>query len=104
MPIKLTDLEPRWAADYDILIGDRVVHDADRVGMAISFLCPCCREMRLCVFFKNPVDGKAHTDDRDDAHLWTRTGDTFETLSLTPSVDASGFGHWHGVITNGVAT
>ncbi len=34
---------------------------------------------------------------------WQRTGDTFETLTLTPSVDAAshGVGHWHGFITNG---
>ena len=33
--------------------------------------------------------------------LWTRSGDTFETLSLTPSVDASRAGCWHGFVTNG---
>ena len=31
---------------------------------------------------------------------WMRTGDTFETLSLLPSVNA-GAPHWHGSITNG---
>jgi hypothetical protein len=34
--------------------------------------------------------------------LWQRTGETFETLTLTPSVDCSAWGHWHGFITNGV--
>lgn len=29
-------------------------------------------------------------------------GDTFDNLTLTPSVDRSGDGHWHGFITNGV--
>lgn len=87
--------------DADIVIGDVVVHDEDRVGMALSFDCPCCREVRLAVFFKNPIDGKVATDDRDDEHLWTRTGDTFETVTLSPSIDASGHGHWHGHIRNG---
>ncbi len=33
--------------------------------------------------------------------LWQRTGETFETLTLSPSVDASRAGCWHGFITNG---
>jgi hypothetical protein len=100
--VRLTDLNPRWAADYDILIGGAVVHDADRKGMAISFDCPCCLgATRLCVFFANPIDGKPPSDDYDSTHLWTRTGETFENLQLSPSIDASEHGHWHGWITDG---
>jgi len=33
---------------------------------------------------------------------WDRQGDTFDTLTLLPSIDFSGKGHWHGHITNGV--
>lgn len=33
--------------------------------------------------------------------LWTRTGDTFETLTLSPSVDASRSGCWHGFVQGG---
>lgn len=32
---------------------------------------------------------------------WTRQGHDFATISITPSLDASGAGHWHGHITNG---
>lgn len=99
--MKLTELEPRWAMDADIVIGDRVVHDEDRHGMGVTFLCPHCRSTRLGVFFRNPVDGKLPSDDYDALHLWQRTGDTFETLTLSPSVDASAHGHWHGFIKNG---
>lgn len=94
-------MNPRWAIDADIVIGGHSVHDENRHGMAISFDCPCCRTTRLAIFFANPIDGKAPTDDRDAEHLWTRTGETFETLSLSPSIDASKYGHWHGRITNG---
>lgn len=69
--------------------------------MAITFLCPHCRTVRLGVFFHNPMDGKPHTDDRDDQHLWMRVGDSFDNLTLTPSIDASGSGHWHGFVTGG---
>jgi hypothetical protein len=33
--------------------------------------------------------------------LWQRAGDTFETLTLSPSVDASRAGCWHGFLTAG---
>ncbi len=32
---------------------------------------------------------------------WQRTGDTFETLTFSPSIDASASGHWHGWINCG---
>lgn len=34
-------------------------------------------------------------------YLWRRSGDTFEGLTLAPSVDASPAGCWHGFVTNG---
>lgn len=101
--MKLTDLEPRWACDADIVIGGAKQHFEDRHGMAISFECPCCRgtdrATRLAVWFANPIDGFPPTDDADV--LWKREGEFFGTLTLTPSIDASKHGHWHGFITNG---
>lgn len=97
--MKLTDLDPRWGVDADIVIGGVNRHDPDRHGMGITFDCPHCRTMRLAVFFANPIDGKAPSDDA--TRLWQRTGESFENLSLSPSIDASKHGHWHGFITNG---
>ena len=102
--MKLSELNPRWAADYDILVGPVVVHDEDRKGMGITFDCPHCRTIRLGVFFSNPIDGKPHTDDVDLSHLWHRSGTSFENLTLSPSIDASLSGHWHGFIINGDIT
>lgn len=96
--MKLADLNPRGVLDADIVIGGRSVHDADRHGMGISFDCPCCRNTRLAVFFANPTDGKPPSDDH---LLWNRTGDNYETMTLSPSIDASASGHWHGFISNG---
>ncbi len=53
---------------------------------------------RLAVFFANPTDGKPPSDDH---LLWNRTGDSYETMTLSPSIDASASGHWHGFITSG---
>jgi hypothetical protein len=35
--------------------------------------------------------------------LWQRSGSTFDDLTLSPSVDASGSGHWHGWVQAGEA-
>lgn len=84
--------------DAHIVVGGRTVTDRDRDGMGVSFWCPCCRKVRIAVFFANPIDGKPPSDDHK---LWTRSGETYETLTLTPSIDASAHGHWHGFIRNG---
>jgi len=95
MSKRLSDLNPSW------------ISSNGRVGMGIAFDCPCCVDagrpfrQRIPVFFAQPVDGGApdavHAPDR----LWERQGDTFETLTLSPSVDASGYGHWHGFVRDG---
>lgn len=103
----LTELNPRWCIDTDVIVvcGGPPVHDEDRHGMALTFDCPCClgteRSTRLAIFFANPVDGKPPSDDAN--HLWERTGTTFEDLTLSPSIDASGYKHWHGFIEGGRA-
>jgi hypothetical protein len=97
--VKLTDLAPRWAVDTDIVIGGVRRHYDNRNGMAISFDCPHCRTERLAVWFANPIDGGPPTDDA--TQLWQRAGDTFDTLTLSPSIDASKHGHWHGFIQGG---
>lgn len=113
----LTALEPRWWGDASAPLPDCRV----RV-LGVTFLCPHCRTVRLGIAFANPWDGgppspivsttmpkiirdhihKHRTFDVPPGCLWTRTGMTFETLSLVPSVDASKSGHWHGSVTNGV--
>lgn len=112
--MKLTDLQPRW-------------FDVPGVGTnkdGVTFVCPCqkCRAnpenaRRLGIQFANPIgseplplmtqkEKRVHLFERrtfDIAmnYLWQRTGETFEDLTLTPSVDASASGHWHGYITGG---
>jgi len=110
--MKLTDLDPRW-------------FDVPGVGTnrdGLTFLCPCekCRSgqaVRLGVQFANPVEGhpgiemteaeklrhvhELGTFDVPPGHMWQRTGDTFDTMTLSPSVDASKSGHWHGCVRDG---
>lgn len=105
--MKLTELNPKWVSGVP-----------GRSGMGIRLLCPLCRSEFLVVWFSHPIDGGPPVHGQ---HLWDREGDTFDTLTLRPSVDASGPGqipctspglatwedirakayHWHGFITNG---
>lgn len=115
--MRLSTLAPRWVAEYTA--------PAD-AKQGVGFLCPHCQITRLVVFFDVPICGnppaaivregetlQAHMDQAEHGHLedyhigkilWHREGDTFETLTLTPSIDASKFGCWHGYITAGEAT
>lgn len=104
--VRLVDLNPRWftfhgwASDSPFRIG-------------LTFECPHCRNERLGVLFDEPIDpdnvGATFAVPYDAAafsngfgmKVWNRNGETFDTLTLTPSIDGSHVGHWHGFITNG---
>lgn len=114
--MKLTDCHPVfWGAGPD-----------GRKGLGVSFDCPLCvLEGRFSLHgsgpfpphaertdrtfapffpcaFKNPLDGGPP----DPSAKWTRTGDTLETLTLSPSINADEQDHgthkgWHGHVQNG---
>jgi hypothetical protein len=94
--MRLCDLSPKWY----------VLHEGGpRVGF--TFLCPHCRAHRMGI----AVHDQGHriiTEAEEDTHapragfVWQITGGTdFHDISVTPSVDGSSFGCWHGFITNG---
>lgn len=90
--MKLVELDPVW-----------VIQGEGRHGMGLGFICPHCKqgaiedEERLFIGFNNPIDGGVPFKERP---LWTRIGEDFNTLSISPSIDA-GIDHWHGYITGG---
>lgn len=98
--MRLAELEPRW-----------VGLDGVDGHVGLTFLCPHCRQERLAVAIHHrgheafdDAAIRAHLPGGDGfaAHIWTVEGaDDFAALTLTPSVDASRVGHWHGWITNG---
>lgn len=97
--MRLTDLNPRFYV---------LVDGGPRVGL--TFECPHCRETRLGVLFHH----RGHEAMEDEVihaeapanhdPIWTWDGTDFTDLSLSPSVDASGRGHWHGFVSNGEVT
>lgn len=96
--MRLTELEPRWIHTNMFL-----------------FKCPHCRKDLLScknipMAFTEQHDLFEKTFGEDwpalivgckDEMAWTFSGTDFATLSVTPSLDASASGHWHGFITNG---
>jgi hypothetical protein len=97
--VKLTELEPRWLSP-DVF----------------SFKCPHCQKTtllckRILLSFNEQVTlvNPAPEDPEDwpicfvpmkAEACWSIVGD-FASMTVTPSIDASASGHWHGHITDG---
>lgn len=101
--MRLTDRHPEWvgAGGAGILNADGSPA-AERHGVGVLLDCPCGCDRPLYVPFENPLDGGPPLT--TDHPIWHRDGDTFETLTLTPSIlrspEQGGCG-WHGFITTG---
>jgi hypothetical protein len=75
----------------------------ERSGIGVSFDCPCGCGRRCAVPFANPLDGQPAPEGYSGGRGWNRTGDTFEALTLSPSiqrVEPDGC-RWHGWIRDG---
>lgn len=107
----LTELDPKWVG-YPSVPG--------RTGLALEFLCPVCATKdpayrhTLTIPLANPIDGGPPLPPTPGYQArWTREGETFDTLTLKPSIhhqtgrwnEAEQKSvletHWHGFITNG---
>lgn len=96
--MKLTDLDPRYYTARE---------NSQPIG--ITFECPCKPDCPSRLAVAIHMDGTNFDPDPSNPQqfeagetIWTvASGDSFENLSLTPSIDASSSGHWHGLITEG---
>lgn len=103
--MRLTDLNPRWVGAG----GEGVTRDGqpvpERHGIGVTFDCPCGCDSPVFVPFANPLDGGKPHLSRDADPAWQRTGDTFETLTLVPSIQRVAYKQggcvWHGFVTDG---
>lgn len=106
--MKLVDLDPRWVGAGGEGISRRRPDGTlepvpARHGIGVTFDCPCGRcGVRGFVPFENPLDGGPPL--HDEHARWQRSGETFDALTLRPSIlrstDEGGCG-WHGFVTNG---
>lgn len=97
--MRLTDLSPRWL-NVNVFVF-RCPHCPDSGELLTCKNVPMNvhDQIELCLktlgpYDKDIVPAKADT-------IWAFSSDDFATMSVTPSIDASNSGHWHGHITNG---
>lgn len=101
--MKLTDLNPRWVGIHG-WSSDAIFY------IGVTFDSPLRNGQRLAVLFTPPIDPDALTVKYGwgpmfpEQKHWLRSGESFETLTLTPSLDFSAAGEWHGHITAGEVT
>lgn len=104
--MKLTELNPKWVNaggagifKVDPATKEKIPSPA-RHGVGVSFDCPCgtCED-QCFIPFEIALDGQEWVS--DGQARWKRTGDTFETLTLEPSIQRVGGCGWHGHIING---
>lgn len=107
--MRLTELHPRWFTLHGFPAGSEATKS---IKIGFTFDCPCAAcaqsrgQNRLAVYLSPPIDPGnllADTTWVTPSPAWKRTGDTFETMTLEPSIDVMAAGHWHGIITNGEA-
>jgi len=97
--MRLIDLNPDWVGygGDGVMENGQPVPRRERVGL--WFDCPCGNGERCAIMFRNPPDGGPAIQ----GNTWIVTGDTFETLTLSPSIqrnDPKGC-RWHGFVENG---
>lgn len=85
----LATLDPQWWAET-----------RNRHGQGLTFSCPHCRAFRIAVAFSNPLDGGAPAT-MAARMAWFRQGETFETISIIPGINAVRSGHGRGALIEG---
>ena len=93
---KLVDCNPRWGRYYH----------GQEIEDCVTFDCPEGHEHCLISVQVSPArDGSPQPVRQRNGAQWQRTGDTFETMSLTPSIRSEGpVCFFHGFVTNGEIT
>lgn len=87
--MRLVDLEPVFLTSHG---------PPPHPGAGVQFDCPCGSGERRYVPFAVGLDGHGYDSERG----WARSGVTFNTLTLTPSIEfKSGCCRWHGHVTAG---
>lgn len=98
---RLVDCNPRWVGRY--------AGCDDDTPVGFDFDCPEGHEdCRHAIPFTPAFDGATMASWQPNGAIWQRTGDTFETLTLSPSINtplrADTGCAFHGFITNGEIT
>jgi hypothetical protein len=95
-------MNPRWVGYGGEGVSENGLPVPRREGVGIFFDCPCGKPgCRCSLLFRNPLDGGPQVC--PDHPSWQRTGDTFASLTLDPSIQRADPGgcRWHGFLRNG---
>ena len=95
--MKLIDLQPRWLSP-DVFIFKSPVGHGDWLSCKRS---PLPRQHEFFYRMCPDLVGQSIVGTKADFCWNFQPGAPFETLTVTPSIDASASGNWHGFITNG---
>lgn len=102
--MKLTSLNPRWiGAGGDGVTGADGKPAPHREGIGVMFDCPCgTPDEVIFVHVDPPLDrGPLLADAKRN---WKREGDSFEAMTLSPSIKKLDGCKWHGFVRNGEVT
>lgn len=95
--MKLTELSPQWLSEDMFIfknpLGGRYWLTCKRTIITRREQCILASKV------KELHEGNVVMTNPEMA--WNFTGNDFETITVTPSIDASASGNWHGFITNG---
>ena len=102
--MRLVDLDPQWLLKDGTRIGFTFISPTNPRFRQSCFAMPTPRRDQWALF--EVVHGDAITIQGCKPECgWTIEGGieaaTFETMTVTPSLDGSAGGLWHGFITNG---
>lgn len=119
--MKLTDLDATFIGKFAIVLHygwkkPSFYHLADIEGaQGVMFICPKCGRHSILLWFANPRNASAVPIGSfpGNEYRWTMSGESIETLSITPSIDLSRVTpenpaspnrcYWHGYVTSGLA-
>jgi hypothetical protein len=101
--MKLTELDPRWLFKDGRRIGFIFISPTDPKYYQSCFSEPTPSRLQWELFEQvlNDEHGASRVQGSKPTFAWTFSSDTFDTLTVTPSIDGSPGGLWHGFITNG---
>ncbi|WP_109477722.1 DUF6527 family protein [Paraburkholderia sp. C35] len=99
--MKLVELNPEFVRFLPELICQgmhrREVVSTFAEAQGIRFTSPTNPEQKVCVPFRD----RGAPADENMGIQWGATGSSFADLTLSPSIDMSRGGGWHGFITDG---
>lgn len=73
--------------------------DTAKGAQGIQFHCPCDAGHDLLLWFANPLDAEVVPIHVTPMARWQRIGDSLDSLTLAPSVNAY---CWHGFVKDGL--